>query len=102
MMAKHRIHAVAVTNGQGSRPTGVISDLDIVAAAATGEEHTALEAAATEPLAISADERLDRAVQLMSEHSVSHLVVLDAASGYPIGVISTLDVAAVYAGGIDH
>lgn len=40
-----------------------------------------------------------RAAQLMVEHGVAHLIVLDAASGHPIGVISTLDVAAVYASG---
>jgi hypothetical protein len=28
---------------------------------------------------------------------VSHLIVLDAASGYPAGVLSTLDIAAAYA-----
>jgi len=33
----------------------------------------------------------------MREHGVSHLVVVDRASGYPLGVLSTLDVAAVYA-----
>jgi CBS domain-containing protein len=74
-----------------------VSDLDVVAAAASGEEPSALQTAATEPLAVSADERLARAAQLMAEHGVSHLVVLDAASGHPIGVLSTLDVATVYA-----
>ena len=33
----------------------------------------------------------------MSEHGVSHLVVLDAANGHPSGILSTLDVAALYA-----
>jgi CBS domain-containing protein len=34
---------------------------------------------------------------MMAEHGVSHLIVLDHAGGYPTGVLSTLDVAAVYA-----
>jgi CBS domain-containing protein len=34
----------------------------------------------------------------MAEHGVAHLVVLDAAGGYPVGVLSTLDVAAAFAG----
>jgi CBS domain-containing protein len=38
----------------------------------------------------------------MSEHGVSHLVVLDAANGHPIGILSTLDVAAVYAGELEE
>lgn len=98
IMIKHRVHAVVVTNGAGTRPVGVVSDLDVVAAATSGEEPSAVEAAATEPLTVSADERLHRAAQLMVEHGVSHLVVLDAAGGHPVGVLSTLDVATVYAG----
>jgi CBS domain-containing protein len=97
LMAKHRVHAIAITTGQGARPAGVVSDLDVVAALASGEERTAGQVAATEPLAVSADEHIDRAARMMAEHSVSHLIVLDHASGYPTGVLSTLDVAAVYA-----
>lgn len=97
MMAKHRVHAVAIANPGGGRPAGIVSDLDIVAAIASGEEPSAAQAAVTEPLAVSADERLDRAAQVMAEHGISHLVVVDAAGGNPIGVLSTLDVAAVYA-----
>ena len=99
VMAEHRVHAVVVTTAASSRPVGVVSDLDVVAGAASGEEPNAGQAAATEPLVVSANERLDRAAQLMAEHAVSHLVVLDPASGLPIGILSTLDVAAVCADG---
>ena len=47
--------------------------------------------------AVSADEPLRTAAQLMSEHGVSHLIVVDNAGGYPLGVISTLDIATIYA-----
>jgi CBS domain-containing protein len=97
IMSTHRVHAVAVTEAGGARPIGIVSALDVVEAAAVGEEATAAQAAATEPLTISADEELHRAAQLMTEHGVSHLVVVDAASGDPTGVLSTLDVATVYA-----
>jgi CBS domain-containing protein len=97
IMAKHHVHAVAFADPESSRPAGVVSDLDVVAAIASGGEPTAAQAAATEPLAVSSDERLDRAAQLMAEHGVSHLVAVDAASGQPVGVLSTLDLAAVYA-----
>jgi CBS domain-containing protein len=102
IMATHRVHAVAVTSNGGTRPIGIVSDLDVAAAAAGGEETTALQAAATEPLAVSAAERLHRAAQLMAEHGISHLVVLDASSGHPAGILSTLDVAAAYAGQADE
>jgi CBS domain-containing protein len=98
IMSEHRVHAVAVVDRHGSRPVAVVSDLDVVAAAASGTECNALQAAATEPLAVSARESLHRAAQLMTEHAVAHLVVLDAAGGYPVGVLSTLDVAAAFAG----
>jgi CBS domain-containing protein len=98
LMAKHRVHAVAITNGTRARPIGIASDLDVVAAAATGEEPTAGQAAGTEPLTVSADDSLVHAAQLMTEHGVHHLVVVDPASGDPVGVLSTLDIAAAYAG----
>ena len=45
-------------------------------------------------------ERPPRTVDLtMEEHAVAHLVVIDSADGYPVGIISTLDVACAYAGG---
>jgi CBS domain-containing protein len=97
LMATHRVHAVAITDGNGRRPIGIASDLDVVAAAATGEEPTARQAASTEPLTVSADDSLIHAAQLMTEHAVHHLVVVDSASGYPVGVLSTLDIVAVYA-----
>ena len=98
IMARHRVHALAVTNGDVRRPIGVLSSQDIVAAAARGEDPAARRAAIRKPLAVSSDEHLARATQLMAEYGVAHLVVVDAASGYPIGVLSTLDVAAVYGG----
>jgi CBS domain-containing protein len=97
MMAKHRVHAVAVTDGPGGRPVGVVSDLDVIAALLAGLQTTALQAA-TEPLTVSGEASLRRASQLMTEHGVSHLVVVDSASGYPVGVISTTDLVGAYAG----
>jgi CBS domain-containing protein len=97
IMATHRVHAVAITDGSSGRPAGVVSDLDVVAAIASGEKPSLARAIATESPAVSSDERLDRASQLMAECGVAHLVVVDAASRQPIGVLSTLDIAAVYA-----
>jgi CBS domain-containing protein len=101
IMCEHQVHAVALTAGEGTRPAGIVSDLDVIAALATGEEATAAEAAATEALAVSENERLGSAAQLMREHGVSHLVVLDAADGHPVGILSTLDMAAVYTDGAE-
>lgn len=99
MMGDHRVHAVAVAELGHGRPSGawhMVSDTDIIAAIASGREPTAREAAGTEAVTISAGERLPRAAQLMSEHGVAHLVVLHESGGYPVGIISTLDVASAY------
>jgi CBS domain-containing protein len=98
IMASQRVHAVVIRPANGERPVGVVSDLDVVAAVAAGADCSAREAAATEALTVSADEPLQYAAQMMSEHGVSHLLVVDGAGGYPVGVLSTLDVATVYAG----
>ena len=94
IMSRTRVHAVAVTDAPEEPPVGFVSDLDIVSAAADGVPLTALQAAVTEPLVVSADESPHRAAQLMSEHAVTHLIVLDAADGHPSGVVSSLDIAA--------
>lgn len=99
-MANHRVHAILIADRSGGRPLGVVSDLDVAAAAARGDDHTtAREAAGREPLTISSDAPVQDAARAMSDHGVSHLVVVDSASGYPVGVISTLDVASIYAAG---
>ncbi len=101
MMVEHRIHCVAVPDveGKGIAAWGIVSDLDLVGAAAAGgvDGRTAGDVAASEALAISDDDALERAVQLMSEHQIAHLVVVGAATGRPVGVLSTLDVAGLLA-----
>ena len=98
IMANHRVHAVLITDREGGRPHGVVSDLDVAAAAARGDDQaTAQEVAGPEPLTVSSDAPVQDAARMMSEHRVSHLVVVDAASGCPAGVISTLDLATIFA-----
>lgn len=100
MMALYRIHAVVVfgeetddANGVGL--WGVVSDLDLVQAAVGDEleDRTAGGTAVTPVLTIAAGDTLLRAAQLMSEHDVTHLVVVDRGATRPVGVLSTLDVA---------
>jgi CBS domain-containing protein len=96
-MANHRVHAVLIAERQGGRPLGVVSVLDVAAAAARGDDQATARSATSEPITVSADASVQDAARLMSNHGVSHLVVVEGASGYPAGVISTLDVASVYA-----
>jgi predicted transcriptional regulator len=102
MMGDHRVHAIAVAEIGHGRPWGtwrIVSDMNVMAAVATGGESTAREMAATEAATVSADESLEHAAQAMVKHNVAHLVVLDSVGGFPVGIISTLDVASAYGGG---
>lgn len=98
MMSVYRIHAVVVygeTGGDSRELWGVVSDGDLVEAAAAGEieGRTAAEIAATPLIQVDTIDTLRRAAQIMSEHDVSHLVVVEPSSGRPLGVLSTLDIA---------
>lgn len=100
LMADHRVHSIVVTDEPSQAPSlwGVVSDLDLVAAASVREleEQVAGAAAVTPALMIAPDDTLQRAAQLMVEHALTHLVVVER--GRPVGVVSTLDVADVLAG----
>ena len=103
-MAANRIHCVVVWDepARNERPGlwGVVSDIDLVKIAASEDisTRTAGGSAATPPLMVPPDETLHRAAQLMAEHEVTHLVVVDPSTKKPLGVLSTLDVAALLGG----
>jgi nucleotide-binding universal stress UspA family protein/CBS domain-containing protein len=93
-LARHRIHALVV-EGEGSG-LRVLAVGDLVAALGRGIDPASTSVAAvaaTEPVTISAAEPVVAAAKAMSDHEVSHLIVVDPESGEPTGVISSLDVA---------
>jgi CBS domain-containing protein len=98
-MATHRVHSVFVFDyGREDDETvelwGLVSDLDLVAAAwADLDGQTARGTAVTPLVYVSTDDDLRHAAQLMAETGVSHLAVVDPLSRRPAGVISTLDIA---------
>jgi CBS domain-containing protein len=93
-MADRRIHCVVVTGLADREAWGVVSDLDVVrAAGADLNDVTAGEAASGEAVTVAASATLGEAAQLMAEHEAAHLLVVLPATGRPIGVISTLDLA---------
>lgn len=99
LMAEQRVHAVAVADpDHARRPWGIVTDLEVAAAAAEEADETAGEAAKHDLLTVAAADPLSWAAQQMTEHGASHLVVIDPTTGHPSGIISTLDVAAAYAG----
>jgi len=97
LMASQRVHVVVTDDPEDADSLwGVVSDLDLVAAASVRDldEQAAGATAATVALTISPEEPLQRAAQLMTEHGTAHLVVVDPDQRRPVGVLSTLDVAA--------
>jgi CBS domain-containing protein len=99
LMASYRIHCVVVFDLDEEEPWGVVSDLDLAASAGHVDGRTVRDVASTELVTLSVDESLVRAAQLMTEHEVAHLIVVQPRSGHPVGVISTLDLAGVLAWG---
>jgi CBS domain-containing protein len=106
MLALYNVHCVVVFGSEEEhedveeRPWAVVSDLDVVGAAIAGDadEHTAGGSAGSPVVLISGSDTLAHAAQLMTEYQTSHLVVVDPDTMRPVGVISTLDIAAALAG----
>jgi|SRR5688572_14025916 len=105
MLASYNVHCIVVLGSEEEhedgeeRPWAVISDLDLVAATLAGglDEHTAGGAAGSPVVLISGRETLGRAAHMMSEHQTSHLLVVEPDELRPVGIVSTLDVAAALA-----
>jgi CBS domain-containing protein len=94
LLAAHRIHAVAVPLRDDAKAWGIVSDLDLVAALTGGRlTATAGDLASAPSVSVGLDDTLAHAMQLMSERSSHHVIVLGRGSQRPIGVVSTLDVA---------
>lgn len=101
LMATHRIHAVvALGDDEEGGVWGVVTDTDVLAAAAKGElDEVSVGAVARTPAAtVCRSESLVRARELMHEHRVTHLLVL--VRDRPVGVISSLDLVAAAAAGV--
>jgi len=103
LMSMHGMHSVFVFDHESERReadafVGIVSDLDLVAAAWAGlKTRTAGQSAVTPIVTVTTDDALEHAAELMVENSLSHLCVVDSSTRRPVGVISTIDVARVVA-----
>ena len=104
MMASYSVHAIVVTDvdAEGDpdeRAWGVVSALDLARARAShADEPSAGGVADTDVVTVSSGDPLSRVAELMVEHGTEHVIV-DDASGRPVGMVSTSDLAAVLARG---
>jgi CBS domain-containing protein len=101
LMAEYHVHAIVIADEPDDAASlwGVVSDLDLVAAASVRDlrEQVAGATAASPALMVAPTETMLRAAQLLTEHAITHLVVVEPSSARPIGVLSTLDVARAFA-----
>jgi CBS domain-containing protein len=74
--------------------------MDLASALAEGgfETATAGDVASVPVVTVSPNATLADAARLMREHATAHLVVTGRGTGAPVGVVSTLDLAAALAG----
>jgi len=100
-MSLHHVHTIVVTDPADGSLWGVLSDTALLGALLDfdGEERPLREAADRDLSTISSGEPLIAAAELMRERGIAHLVVRDAQSGRPSGMLSTLDVAGILAWG---
>jgi CBS domain-containing protein len=97
IMVTHGIHAVVLGPIEDRVPL-IVSDLDLIRAALERADARAAEIAREPAMTVSADASLDDAVAVMSERASSHLVVTEAGTRAPLGIVSSFDVAAVLGG----
>jgi len=94
LMADAVVHCVVVIEDADDRAAlwGVVSDLDLVAAATVRslDDQQAGGTAMTPAITAAPHESLESAAERMTRHGVSHVVVVDV-SRRPVGVLSTLD-----------
>jgi CBS domain-containing protein len=78
---------------------GIVTSLDLARAAGELGSLTAGDVASTELTTIASNQPLEAAAELMAEHGVTHLVVVQPETNQPVGVISARGLAASLAGG---
>jgi len=101
LMAEARVHCVVVLDDPDDNRSlwGVVSDLDLVAAASVRalDEQRAGGTAMKPAVTALPHESIYSAAERMTKHGSTHLVVVDDVRFAPVGILSTLDVVRVLA-----
>ena len=100
MMVGYDVHSVVVSDIDPERGLwGIVTSLDLARAADDLGAVTAREAATTNLVTVRSNEPLQHAAEVMAEHGVTHLIVLQPDSDDPVGVVSARAVAGALAYG---
>jgi CBS domain-containing protein len=95
MMVERSIHCVVVREAEaGHRLSyGIVSDLDLMEGLQQPGRPVAGEIAKTPVVTVQPRNTLETAARLMTGRGTSHLVVVSPETGFPVGIVSSLDVA---------
>jgi CBS domain-containing protein len=96
-MASHEIHTVVVPSTRG--PALAITALDLLHAELDGRLGETAGDIARDPIAaVAPSAGLEHAIATMATLDLAHLLVCDAESDIPVGVLSSFDILAVVSG----
>ena len=98
-MAANHVHSVVVVDIGKDTNWRVVNAVDLVEMCGDGSADRTAADAATDPITVSVEEPVTRAAELMSANRTSHLLAIDA-DGSPVGMVSSLDLAAALAWGV--
>jgi CBS domain-containing protein len=97
-MAAQAIHTIVVPSPHGGQALS-ITDLDLLRAALEGTHDQTAGDIAREPMAtVAPSATLDQAIAKMATLDVAHVLVGDAESDWPAGMLSSFDIASVLSG----
>jgi CBS domain-containing protein len=91
LLAEHSVHCAVVAGDPERTMWGIVSDLDLMRGLCSSVPLVAGNLAALDVVTVAPADELQHAAQLMAEHDVAHLIVVE--DGTPVGILSTLDVA---------
>lgn len=91
LLAEHSVHCAVVAGDPERTLWGIVTDLDLVRGLGSPVPLVAGNLAALDVITAAPEDELRHAAQLMAEHDVAHVIVVE--DGTPVGVLSTLDVA---------
>jgi CBS domain-containing protein len=96
LMAKHRIGAIVVTEGNNKNPVGLVTERDIikkVTAQNKSADQVAVRHIMSSPLiTVQSIDSIDTAAETIAENRIKRLVVLEQ-DGSMVGILSVSDIA---------
>ena len=94
MMVERSIHCVVVRGlHDAPKAYGIVSDLDLLAGLEDPGAQVASDVVADDIVSVRPDNTLETAAHLMTARGTAHLLVLSPDTGFPVGMLSSLDIA---------